>query len=58
MIIMLNEPIQCEKLCKIAQKVIAKYEKENQSPAQALSINVVEISEYTQHIPKLEYKDV
>lgn len=58
MIVPLNEPIQCETLCKIIQKIITKHEKENKSIAQALSINVVEIIEDTTHIPKLENKNV
>lgn len=56
MIIPLEEPIACEQLCKIIQKVIAKHVKENQSPAKAISINVVEVIEQSDHIPKLEHK--
>jgi hypothetical protein len=57
MIIPLNEPIECERLCKVIQKIIAKYNDENGRHAQALSINVVEISDSTAHIPKLEHKE-
>ena len=58
MIIPLNEPIQCEDLCKIIQKTIDKHIKETGSPANALSIKVVDVIESTTHIPKLENKDV
>ena len=58
MIIPLNEPIQCERLCNVIQKIIAKYNDENGRQAPALSINVVEISDSTVHTPKLEHKDV
>jgi len=57
MIINLNETLQCEDLCKIIQRVINKHVKENGVPAQALSINVVDISDSTVHTPKLEYKE-
>ena len=57
MIISLNEPIQCERLCNVIQKIIAKYNDENGRQAPALSINVVEISDSTVHTPKLEYKE-
>ena len=59
MIIPLNEPLQCEQLCKIIQKVIESYVKEAGTPAKALSINVVsEIIEVEPILPKLEHKDV
>jgi len=57
MIINLNEPLQCEELCKIIQGVINRHIKENGVSAKALSINVVEISDSTVHTPKLEYKE-
>lgn len=59
MIVNIGEGIQCEELCKIIQKVIAKHVKETGTPAQALSINVVsEIIEVDPTLPKLEHKDV
>ena len=57
MIINLNEPLQCEELCKIIQGVINRHIKENGVPAKALSIKVVDISDSTTHISKLEYKE-
>lgn len=57
MIINLNEPQDCNELCKIIQKVINQHIKTTGSPAQALSIKVVDIIESTAHIPKLEYKN-
>ena len=58
MIIPLNEPIQCEDLCKIIQKTIDKHIKETGSPANALSVKIVDVIESTTQIPKLENKDV
>lgn len=57
MIINLNEPQNCDELCKIIQNIINRHIKTTGSPARALSIKVVDILESTVHIPKLEYKN-
>lgn len=56
MIINLNEPQDCNGLCRIIQKVIDRHIKTTGSQAQALSIKVVDILESKSHIPKLEFK--
>lgn len=58
MIIQLNEPIECQRLCNLIQRLIVKHQNKTQSPANALSIKVVDISDSTAHIPKLEHKNV
>ena len=57
MIINLNEPQNCDELCKIIQRIINRHIKTTSSPALALSIKVVDTVESTAHIPKLEYKN-
>ena len=57
MIINLNEPQNCDELCKIIQKIINRHMKTTGSPARALSIKVVNIIESMAHIPKLEHKN-
>ena len=59
MIVNIGGGIQCEELCKIIQRVIARHFKETGSNAKALSINVVsEIIEIEPNTHKLEHKDV
>lgn len=56
MIIRLDEQTECSVLCKLIQKEINRYEKENGSASnKALLIKVVDIEESTAHIPKLEH---
>lgn len=54
MIIQLNEKINCQKICKLIEKMLTSYSKYSTMENKAIAINIVNVFE---NLPKLEYKN-
>ena len=54
MIIKIEQNMDCGRICKVIEKLLRK---EGDLTNKAVSITIVEMTESTAHIPKLEHKE-
>lgn len=54
MIIQLHNDINCQKICKLIEKMLASYSKKGSMENKAIAINIVDIVE---NLPKIEHKN-
>jgi len=56
--IKLQNNMSCEYICKMLQKAITQYQKDNNTDNTILVIDIKKVSDDTSMVPKIEYKTI